>query len=146
MWIPMFLVTSIGLCPLSATGTNNFFIKMLSMRKSDPDRRCIMGKETNSTAQSSKCLRVPNLDQGAEVRVFTYTMQMHQQWLFSMYRWIFFSYFTKNVLMFSLIGIKNGNPIISLLFQNGIVIFKKCCAASLPNATFPNSVFMLSLT
>lgn len=42
-------------------------------------------------------------------------------------------------------GIKNGNPLISLSFQNRIVIFKQCCAASLPNATFPKSVFMLSL-
>lgn len=87
-----------------------FFIKLLSMWKADPDRRCIVGKETNSTAQPSKCLRVPNLAQGAEIRVFTYMMQVHQHWLFSMYRCIFFSYFTKNVLMFSLIGIKKWSP------------------------------------
>jgi len=122
-----------------------FFIKVLSMWKADPDRRRIMGKETNSTAQPPKYLRVPNLDQGGEIRVSTHMMWVHEHWLFSMYKCIFFSYSTKNVSMFSLTGIKNGKPIISLLFQSGIVIFRKCFAASLPNATFPNSVFMLSL-
>lgn len=111
------------------------------MCKADPDRRCIVGKETNSTAKPSKRLRVPNLDQGAEIRVFTYPM--HQHWLLSMYRCIFFSYFTENVIMFSLSVIKIGNHVISLLFQNEIVIFKKCCAASVANVTFLNSLCCL---
>lgn len=44
-----------------------------------------MEKKLNSRIQPSKCLRVLNLDQGAEIRAFTYMMGQHQQWLFNLY-------------------------------------------------------------
>lgn len=110
MWIIHGSGDYLCLSSLSTTDKNIFFL-MAKYVKIRSKQGYIMEKKMNSRIQAPKCLRVTNLDQGAEIRAFTWCDSINCGFLTCM----IFIYLTKNILMFSLIGIKIFTPDIFFL-------------------------------